>query len=66
MICLNETEVAQIRETLVLLLIVHSRSPTEAQRAQALATLKADGVTDAEGAQMAILERVLKMSEKLL
>lgn len=64
-ICLTEIEVVEFRKTLALLLVVHSPAPSPSMREYALETLKAEGATDADSAQAAILNRVIKMSEKL-
>lgn len=66
MICLHQHEIDHIRDTLTLLLAAHSRTMDPALREAALAVLAADGATDTEGAQVAILGRILKISEKFL
>ncbi len=66
MICLNEAELDQFRDTLTLLLAVHSPEPSLETRVAALAILRTEGVADTDGAQAAILNRLLLMAGRLL
>ncbi len=66
MINLNETEADFFRDTLTILIAVHSRGSDPGVIQSALDILKADGAMDADGAQAIILGRVLKMAEKFL
>lgn len=66
MICLHQPEIDYLRDTLTLLLAVHSHTMGPAEREAALAVLAADGATTTEGARVAILGRILKISEKFL
>jgi hypothetical protein len=66
MICINEQEIGYYRDTLALLLAVHSLDPDPSLRAAALEILAKDGATDTASAQTVLLGRILEMSEKFL
>lgn len=66
MIYLDEADARYFRDTLTVLMAVHSRVSDPRVIQPAIDILKADGATDANGAQVAILDRVLKMAGRIL
>lgn len=63
---LTEADVRYFQDTLTVLMAVHSQGSDPRIVQPALDILKADGATDTDGAQVAILDRVLKMAGRLL
>ena len=63
---LTDTEADFFRDTLTILMAVHSRGADSRITGPALELLKANGATDADSAQVVILDRVLKMAGRLL
>lgn len=66
MICLNEEEIDYMRDTLTLLMAVHSRTMEPTAREAALEIFAADGAKTTESAQVVLLGRILKMAERFL
>lgn len=66
MICLKEPEVEQARNTLMLLMAVHSPERTPEVATAALGVLKAEGAMDAASAEAVLRVRLFKLAEMFL